>query len=69
MGDNFLDAANREPIRLTFVEAGRIADRAGEAQASPVSGAGLRTAPVIPFGALIGDRPSGGVTVASRRQE
>ncbi|MDR1226108.1 MAG: hypothetical protein LBK47_04325 [Prevotellaceae bacterium] len=68
MGDNFLDAANGEAVRLT-VTVGRGAACAVEGQEVTVRSANLRTAPTVPGRALVGERSSGVVTIARSREE
>jgi hypothetical protein len=68
MGDNFLDAANGEAVRLIVV-VGRVAGCTVEVQAVTVSTVILRTAPTVSFRALAAERSGGVVTVARRREE
>ncbi|MDR1227361.1 MAG: hypothetical protein LBK47_10795 [Prevotellaceae bacterium] len=68
MGDNFLDAANGEAVRLTVI-VGRVAGSTVEGQEVTVRSANLRTAPVVPVRALAGERSIGVVTVARSREE
>ena len=68
MGDNFLDATKRETVRLIVV-VGRIAATAVEVQVVTVSRIVLCTAPIVPVGTLIVERPATIVAVAARRQE
>jgi hypothetical protein len=68
MGDNFLDAANGEAVRLTVI-VGRVAGSTVEVQEVTVSTASLRTAPAIPVRAMEAGRTIGGVTEARSREE
>ncbi|MDR1226514.1 MAG: hypothetical protein LBK47_06400 [Prevotellaceae bacterium] len=68
MGDNFLDAANGEAVRLTVI-VGRVAASTVEVQVVTVSTASLRTAPVVSLPALVVERSIGVVTVARSREE
>jgi hypothetical protein len=67
VGDNFLDTADRDPVRL--VVGARVAVRAVEIPVPPVSAAVLRTEPIVALGALDVQRPIGVVAVAYGRQE
>ncbi|MDR1226294.1 MAG: hypothetical protein LBK47_05275 [Prevotellaceae bacterium] len=68
MGDNFLDAANGEAVRLIVV-AVRVASCTVEAQFVTDSRAKLRTAPAVPALALVVERSIGVVTEARSREE
>ncbi|MDR1226981.1 MAG: hypothetical protein LBK47_08820 [Prevotellaceae bacterium] len=68
MGDNFLDAANGEAVRLTVIP-GRVAGCTVEVQEVTVSSANLRTAPTVPVRALVVERSSGVVTETRSREE
>ncbi|MDR1226026.1 MAG: hypothetical protein LBK47_03905 [Prevotellaceae bacterium] len=68
MGDNFLDAANGEAVRLIVV-VGRVTLRTDEAQVVTVRSAILRTAPAVTVRALDVERSIGVVAVARSREE